>query len=195
MHERSGRTPTVADIEPDAIAIVQTLSRVGRFATLVLPLVLVGCGGGEPSVPDLRQQYLWDAMEATEEAGLLIEVPATDDYRNTVMRQSPAPGDEVSRGSVIRITGFHPTPATADRPWPCPEDYEDQAPPIPARMPLGEALERIARSGHPVEVSVLPRVPPTKKGFDAYVVRRQSPPPGRFIRCSTRIEVTVSVDP
>jgi hypothetical protein len=134
-------------------------------------------------------------MEAAEEAGLRIEVPATDDYRNTVMRQTPAPGAEVSRGSVIHITALHPTPATADRPWPCPEDYDDHAPRIPVGTPLGEALERIARSGHPAEVSPLPAVRPTRKGFDAYVVIRQSPPPGRFIRCSTRIGVTVSVDP
>jgi hypothetical protein len=171
-----------------------TLSGV-RFVSLVLPLLLVACGGGEPRVPDLRQQSLSDAMEDAEEAGFLIEVPATDDYRNSVMRQAPAPGVEVSRGSVIRITAFHPTPATADRPWPCPEDYDDHPPSIPAGTPLGKALERIARSGHPADVSPLPAVPPTTKGFDAYVVRRQSPPPGRFIRCSTRIGITVGVDP
>jgi hypothetical protein len=162
---------------------------------LVALLVLAACGGGDPTVPDLRQQPLWDAMDATSEAGLRIAVPATDDYRNTIMRQSQPPGTKLSRGSVIRITAFHPTPATVDRPWPCPEGYDDHAPRIPAGTPLGEALERIARSGHPAEVSPLPAVPPTRKGFDAYVVKRQSPQPGRFIRCSLRIGVAVGVDP
>jgi hypothetical protein len=95
-------------------------------------------------------------MDAASEAGLRITVPATDDYRNTVMRQSPPPRATVARGSVIRITGLHPTPATANRPWPCPEDYDDEAPRIPAGTPLGDALERIAESGHPFEVSELP---------------------------------------
>lgn len=104
--------PTAADGDSTATAERRRPRRFVLLLSFALVLVAVGIGlllasgGDQVSVPDVRGMTVAEATSAIKGAGLKIESSKVDVAHHKageVANQSPSPGDQVDKGSTIKI--------------------------------------------------------------------------------------------
>ncbi|MCW2751205.1 MAG: serine/threonine protein kinase [Aeromicrobium sp.] len=85
---------------------VVMLSSALVFVAIVIALLFAG-GGNQVQVPDVRGMTTAEATAKLKDEGLKIATTTADlahHKAGEVARQSPAPGDRVDKGSVIKVT-------------------------------------------------------------------------------------------
>lgn len=108
--QRLGLTPIIRRQADSSVAADTVISQSPDVGGTVAPggqvTLVVSSGQDQVTVPDVRMQDVRSATQALRDAGLQVEVKKGTRPNDVVESTEPAPGSQVSKGSVVRLTVF-----------------------------------------------------------------------------------------